>query len=198
MENKNAPQIQLIAGLGNPGPDYAKTRHNAGAWFLERLCEQYNIVLKTDIKFNARIGVCHLNGKEFKVLIPNTYMNHSGQSVGAIKKYFNIPVNAILVAHDELDIPVGTIRFKTDGGHGGHNGLRDIIHHLSAKDFHRLRIGIGHPGDKNHVLNFVLNRASKIEEQKINQAIDEALQMLPKIINGDYQSVMNQLHSFTA
>lgn len=191
------PTIQLIVGLGNPGPSYAHTRHNAGAWLIDALCDKFHLKLKTEAKFNAKLSTWTLNGKECRVLIPNTYMNHSGQAVGSIAKYYQIPVEAILVAHDELDISPGSVRFKTGGGHGGHNGLRDIIHHLKSADFHRLRLGIGHPGNRDDVVDYVLNPASKLEEQKIRAAIDDTLNVLPRIINGEWQAVMNLLHSRT-
>jgi peptidyl-tRNA hydrolase, PTH1 family len=192
------PSIQLIVGLGNPGPTYAKTRHNAGAWMVETLGKQLNTNLKTDSKFNARTAQTSISGQELRLLISNTYMNHSGQAVSAIAKYYQIPVNAILIAHDELDLPPGVVRLKTDGGHGGHNGLRDIIAHLGGRDFHRLRIGIGHPGHRDEVHDYVLHEASKHEEKQIFDAIDEALMVLPQIIKGDWPNAMNRLHSFSS
>lgn len=189
------PTIQLIVGLGNPGNPYAHTRHNAGAWLVEALCEKFHLKLKTENKFNAKVITWPSNGKECKILIPNTFMNHSGQSVGSVVKYYQIPVDAILVAHDDLDIPPGAVRFKTGGGHGGHNGLRDIIHHLKSAGFHRIRLGIGHPGHRDDVADYVLNPASKVDEQKIQAAIEDTLKVLPKIINGEWQTVMNLLHS---
>lgn len=189
------PSIQLIVGLGNPGPTYTETRHNAGTWFIEAFCQQHHIILKTEAKFNARIGQINIQGKEVKILISNTYMNHSGRAVGSIAKYYQIPANAILVAHDELDIPIGAIRFKTGGGHGGHNGLRDTIHHLGNPEFHRLRIGIGHPGHKDEVHDYVLSKPSKQDGHRIRLAIEAALKTCPQIIQGDWQWVMNQLHS---
>lgn len=197
MAGKAVPSIQLIVGLGNPGPNYTSTRHNAGAWWVERLCQQFHLTLQIDPKFNARLAQATFEGKDYRVMIPNTYMNHSGQSVGAIAKYFQIPVETILVAHDELDIPPGTIRFKTGGGHGGHNGLRDIIHHLGNRDFHRLRIGIGHPGHKDEVSDYVLTKPSKEEASSIQSAIEEGLRYLPQLLNGDWQTVMNHLHRFS-
>jgi PTH1 family peptidyl-tRNA hydrolase len=189
------PSIQLIVGLGNPGPTYAETRHNAGTWFIEEFCQYQHLTLKTDAKFNARVAQTSINGKEVKILVSNTYMNHSGRSVGSIAKYYQIPTNAILVVHDELDIPSGAIRFKTDGGHGGHNGLRDIIHHLGSREFHRLRIGIGHPGHKDEVHDYVLCKPSKQDHRRIRLAIEEALKLCSQIIDGDWQIVRNQLHS---
>jgi PTH1 family peptidyl-tRNA hydrolase len=189
--------IRLIVGLGNPGPHYTDTRHNAGVWFTEALCTKHRLTLKIETKFNARVASWSFGGKECKILVPNTYMNHSGQPVSAIAKYYQIPTETILIAHDELDIPPGTVRFKTNGGHGGHNGLRDIIHHLKSPEFHRLRLGIGHPGHKDEVADYVLQSPSKTEEQKIRATIDETLKILPQILMGDWQAVMHHLHSFT-
>jgi PTH1 family peptidyl-tRNA hydrolase len=189
--------VQLIVGLGNPGSEYANTRHNAGAWLVETLSKQYRLTFKTESKFNARITQWTYGGKDFKLLIPNTYMNHSGQPVGAYAHYYQIPPEDIIVAHDELDLPPGTARFKTGGGHAGHNGLRDIIHHLHSREFHRLRIGIGHPGSKEEVSNYVLNKPSKAEEKLMRLAIDDAIRVLPKIMMGDWQAAVNQLHSTT-
>ncbi len=187
--------IKLIVGLGNPGPDYATTRHNAGVWFVSKLCEHYQLQTRTETKFHGSFAVGSAGGEEFKVLIPHTYMNLSGRSVGAFVKYYQIPVENILVAHDELDIAVGDIRFKTGGGHGGHNGLRDIIHHLNTKEFHRLRIGIGHPGQKAEVAHYVLQRPSKAEALKIENGITAALNTVPEMLTGHFHAVMQQLHS---
>lgn len=194
---ENTESIRLIVGLGNPGSQYANTRHNAGVWFIDALCARHRLTLKNEPKFNARVAQWILNGKECRLLIPNTFMNHSGQAVGAITQYYQIPTQTILVAHDELDIPAGTARFKTGGGHGGHNGLRDIIHHLKSPEFHRLRLGIGHPGNKDDVVDYVLKDPSKDDAQKIRAVIEETLLMLPQIINGEWQTVMNRLHSLT-
>jgi PTH1 family peptidyl-tRNA hydrolase len=195
-QQESAP-LQLIVGLGNPGPDYAQTRHNAGAWFVEALCQDLHLSLKTESKFKAKLAQTKIAGQEIKILIPNNYMNLSGQAVGAISQYYQIPAEAILVAHDELDLPPGTIRLKTDGGHGGHNGLRDIIHHLNNRHFHRLRIGIGHPGDKTQVSNYVLNRPSKTEDTLIHAAITQALLVLPLAVQGNFGRAMNQLHTLS-
>lgn len=189
--------IQLIVGLGNPGQSYEETRHNAGAWFISALCQQYRLSLKTDSKFNAHITQWSFGGGTCKILIPNTFMNHSGEVVGSLAKYYQLPTQSILVVHDELDLPPGTVRFKTDGGHGGHNGLRDIIHHLADRNFHRFRLGIGHPGTQQPVADYVLQKPSRVEKQKIQTSITEALNTLPQIMNGDRQSAMNYLHSLT-
>lgn len=191
-ENKG---IELIVGLGNPGPAYAKTRHNAGAWFVEALCEEYRITLKNEPKFNARVGNIKINGRDVRVLLSNTYMNLSGQPVGGIVNYYHIPVSSVLVAHDELDIPTGSVRLKIDGGHGGHNGLRDIINHLKDRNFYRLRLGIGHPGDKTQVMEYVLNNPSAADEKLIRQGIDKVLKIVPQIVAGDLQNSMTKLHT---
>lgn len=182
-------------GLGNPGSAYDQTRHNAGAWFIEALCQDENIKLKNEAKFNARVLEVSISGRKVILALSNTYMNHSGQPVNAISKYYQIPPESILIIHDELDLPPGTLRFKTDGGHGGHNGLKDIIHHLKTKAFHRLRIGIGHPGNKDDVLDYVLHKPSISDEKKIRQAIENAISALPLMVAGDFQAVMQRLHS---
>lgn len=174
--------IQCIAGLGNPGPAYAGTRHNAGAWFIETLCQQYRLSFHTETRFNACLSQWSYAGKDYKLFIPNTYMNHSGQSVGSFAKYYRIPAHNILIAHDELDLAPGDYRFKTGGGHAGHNGLRDIMHHLQSRDFHRIRLGIGHPGHKDEVSDYVLSKPPRLEEQQIRKAIFDAIRALPEFI----------------
>lgn len=190
----SAPRVALIVGLANPGAEYRDTRHNAGAWFLEALCEKYQIALKTDSKRKARIAEFRWGPGDCKLLIPNTYMNHSGQSVSLMTQYYRIPSDAILIAHDELDLPPGSVRFKSGGGHGGHNGLRDIMNHLSTRDFHRLRLGIGHPGHKDQVTDYVLQKPSSMDKQKIQTGIAAALDRLPDIMTGQWDKVMNELH----
>ncbi len=186
--------IQLLIGLANPGKEYATTRHNAGAWWLQAVCQDHHITLQTQTKLQAMLGEGVINGIKFRCAIPSTYMNHSGQAVGKIAKYFNVPAEEILIAHDELDFSPGIIRLKTGGGHGGHNGLRDIIPQLGSANFHRLRIGIGHPGNKDLVADYVLNEPSKHDLQLIKNAIDQCLPVLPAILSGDWQKAMNQLH----
>lgn len=186
--------IQLIVGLANPGKEYAATRHNAGAWWVEALCSQNNIQLQNQSKLLAAVGQGNVAGHKFRCAIPTTYMNHSGQAVNKIAKYFEIPVEEILVIHDDLDFAPGIIRFKIGGGHAGHNGLRDIIPQLGSEKFQRLRVGIGHPGNRDQVADYVLNSPSKHDKQQIDNAIQDSLSMLPAILSGDWQSVMNQLH----
>jgi PTH1 family peptidyl-tRNA hydrolase len=192
-----ADPIRLIVGLGNPGAEYEHTRHNAGFWLVERLARQEGISLSPDKKFFGLAGKGRIAGQECYLLLPTTFMNRSGQSVAALANFYKIKASEILVVHDELDMPPGIAKFKTGGGHGGQNGLRDIIARLSnQKDFHRLRVGIGHPGDKNLVTGHVLGRASKAEQQAIDSVIDEALRVLPDAISGDLPKAMNRLHSF--
>jgi len=192
-----ADSIRLIVGLGNPGAEYEQTRHNAGAWVIERLARQEGISLAPDKKFFGLSGKGRINGQECYLLFPTTFMNRSGQAVAALANFYKISPTEILVVHDELDLPAGIAKFKTGGGHGGQNGLRDIIARLGNNNgFHRLRIGIGHPGDKSKVTGHVLGRASKAEQQSIDAAIDEAIRVLPDAIGGDLPKAMNRLHSF--
>ncbi len=191
--------IELIVGLGNPGQQYEDTRHNAGAWFVERLAGRFNETLKQDSKYQGLTGRISLDGHDVRLLIPLTFMNLSGQSVAPFANFFKIPPEKILVAHDELDLDPGIIRLKQGGGHGGHNGLRDIISKLgNNKNFARLRIGIGHPGNANQVSGFVLSKAPQKERDLIDQAIDEALSHSADIVSGNAEKSMNQLHRFKA
>ncbi|WP_300427808.1 aminoacyl-tRNA hydrolase [uncultured Thalassolituus sp.] len=192
-----ADSIRLIVGLGNPGAEYEQTRHNAGAWVIERLARLEGITLSPDKKFSGLAGKGRIGGQECYLLLPTTFMNRSGQAVSALANFYKILPSEILVVHDELDLPPGVARFKTGGGHGGQNGLRDIISRLGNNNgFHRLRIGIGHPGDKSQVTGHVLGRASKADQQSIDAAIDEAMRVLPDAVNGDLAKAMNRLHSF--
>lgn len=188
--------VQLIVGLGNPGPEYDQTRHNAGALFVERVAESQRVNLAVDRKYFGLVGKFNHQGREVRLLIPTTYMNRSGQSVAALANFFRIKPEAILVAHDELDLPPGVAKLKRGGGHGGHNGLRDIIAQLgNQNDFHRLRLGIGHPGDAKLVSNFVLGRAPRAEQEKLDASIDFALGVLPDVLAGDFAKAMRELHS---
>ncbi len=188
--------IQMIVGLGNPGPKYQRTRHNAGADFVLELARCHNVDLRDDKKFLGATGRVTLDGRDVRLLVPSTYMNCSGQSVSAMAKFYNIPAGAILVAHDELDLNPGTARLKLGGGHGGHNGLRDTIKALgNNRNFARLRIGIGHPGHADDVVNFVLRKASKNEQQLIDQTIDDAVRVMPQTVAGQWNSAMKELHT---
>lgn len=191
--------IRLIVGLGNPGSEYEHTRHNAGAWLLFELARYYNVQLKPDKKFHGLAGKAIIKGQEVWLVFPTTFMNLSGQAVQALANFYKIPVNEILVAHDELDLPVGTAKFKLGGGHGGQNGLRDIISKMgNDKNFYRLRIGIGHPGDKSKVTGHVLGKPNKDDQQKILATIDEAVREIDSVVIGDWPGAMNRLHTFKA
>ena len=191
--------LKLIVGLGNPGPSYIETRHNAGQIFVEEIARAFQISLTVEKKFFGLTGTGIIAGKEIKLLIPTTFMNRSGQAVSAICQFYKITPEQMLVAHDELDFEPGIARIKFGGGHGGHNGLRDIISSSgNNKDFYRLRIGIGHPGNPGEVSNYVLNKAPKAEHEKILASIDEAIRHLPKMVAGEWQTAMNQLHSYKA
>ncbi len=188
--------VQLIVGLGNPGPEYDQTRHNAGAFFVERLASSYGVNLSFDKKYSGLTGKFSHQGRDIRLLIPTTYMNRSGQSVAALANFFRIKPEEILVAHDELDMPPGVCKLKQGGGHGGHNGLRDIIASLAnQKNFHRLRIGIGHPGHSSQVSNYVLGRAPRSEQELTHTSIEFALGVLPDLLDGNFSRAMQQLHS---
>ncbi len=188
--------IQLIVGLGNPGPEYDQTRHNAGALFVERVAAQMGAALSVDKKYFGLVGKFSHQGRDVRLLIPTTYMNRSGQAVAALANFFRIPVDAMLVAHDELDMPPGVAKLKLGGGHGGHNGLRDIIAQCGNQNgFHRLRLGIGHPGHASLVSGFVLGRAPRSEQELLNKSIDNALGVLPEMLAGDWTKAMQKLHS---
>lgn len=187
--------ITLIVGLGNPGQQYRFTRHNAGAMFLESLCDHYRGELKADGKFFGLSGKLNIATQDVRLLMPTTYMNHSGQAVAAIVQYFKIEPQQILVAYDELDLPVGTTRLKKGGGHGGHNGIRDIIKAIGSQDFYRLRIGIGHPGHASQVSDYVLSNPSKADADLIQDNIDEAIAITPLLVKGEFQEAMKELHT---
>ncbi|RXJ73991.1 aminoacyl-tRNA hydrolase [Veronia nyctiphanis] len=192
-------QIRLLVGLANPGPEYAKTRHNAGAWVVEELARIHNVTLKEDKKyFGLTARITHA-GQDLRLLVPTTFMNLSGKSVAALAKFFQIKPEEIMVAHDELDLPPGVAKFKKGGGHGGHNGLRDIISKLgNNKDFYRLRLGIGHPGHKDKVAGFVLTKAPAREQAMIEQAADEAVRCIDILLKDDLAKAQNRLHTFKA
>lgn len=190
MEPMSQP-IQLIVGLGNPGEKYEKTRHNAGAWFVENCARATSSVLRVEAKFHSR----YVFSEEVHLLIPTTFMNESGRSVRAFVQFHKIPPQAILVVHDEIDLPPGVARLKFDGGAGGHNGLKDLIDQLQTKQFHRLRIGVGHPGHSNEVSDFVLSPPSRAELALIKAALERSQAVLPLIVSGEFQKAMQQLHS---
>lgn len=184
--------IKLIVGLANPGDEYAATRHNAGAWYVERLCQHYNETLRPEKKLYGLAGRITIDGNECRLLIPTTFMNNSGQAVSAAVNYYDLKANEVLIAHDELDLEPGDIRLKFAGGHGGHNGLRDIMPSLTA-DFYRLRIGIGKPARKG--IEHVLSRPSKAQQTQIDTAIEEALVITPDLVSGNIDKAMKQLNT---
>lgn len=187
--------ISLIVGLGNPGKEYAQTRHNAGFWFIERLADQYGISLKNDPKFHGISGRGSIHGKDVRLLMPTTFMNASGKSVVPYAKFYNITPETMLIAHDELDMEPGIIRLKTGGGHGGHNGLRDIVPH-TGPNFHRLRIGIGHPGAKERVSGHVLSKAPSSEQSLMDDALHHAMSRIKLMLDGEIQQAMNQINAY--
>ena len=187
--------ISLIVGLGNPGKDYAQTRHNAGFWFVEQLADRYGISLKAEPKFHGFTGRGQIEGHDVRLLLPTTFMNRSGQSVVPFAKFYQVTPEAILIAHDELDMDPGIIRLKTGGGHGGHNGLRDIVPHIGP-NFHRLRIGIGHPGSKERVSGHVLGKAPSSEQDLMDAAIDHALSKVKMLVDGQVSQAMNQINAY--
>ena len=191
--------IKLIVGLANPGAEYAATRHNAGAWYVDLLAERLRAPLREEPKFYGYTSRINLAGADVRLLVPTTFMNLSGKAVAAMATFYRINPDEILVAHDELDLPPGVAKFKLGGGHGGHNGLKDIISKMgNSKDFHRLRIGIGHPGDKNQVAGFVLTKAPQKEQELIDAALDEALRSTEILFQQDMTRAMNRLHTFKA
>ncbi|MFC1393781.1 aminoacyl-tRNA hydrolase [Acinetobacter junii] len=187
--------ISLIIGLGNPGKEYAQTRHNAGFWFVEQLADRYGISLKAEPKFHGFTGRGQIEGHDVRLLLPTTFMNRSGQSVVPFAKFYQVTPEAILIAHDELDMDPGIIRLKTGGGHGGHNGLRDIVPHIGP-NFHRLRIGIGHPGSKERVSGHVLGKAPSSEQDLMDAAIDHALSKVKMLVDGQVSQAMNQINAY--
>lgn len=185
--------LRIIAGLGNPGPEHQLTRHNAGFWFVDALAAKLGGSFRSHSRFQGEICRVQLCGSEVTLLKPTTYMNRSGLAVRALADYTKVPAAEILVVHDELDLPLGDARFKLGGGHGGNNGVRDVSTHLGP-EYWRLRLGIGHPGDKSQVIDYVLHRASKEDEAKIITAINLALDALPVFIEQGAEKAMNVLH----
>lgn len=186
--------IKLIVGLGNPTAQYADTRHNAGFWLVEAIAERFNISLSPEKKFFGQTGRGTVHGVDVRLLLPDTYMNKSGQAVTPMMKFFDIKPDELLVAHDELDITAGLVKLKTGGGHGGHNGLRDIVPH-AGQDFHRLRLGIGRPAHSSQVSGFVLGKPPADERAAIDRAIDCVLDNLAPLLTGDIEKARNAINS---
>jgi PTH1 family peptidyl-tRNA hydrolase len=187
--------IRLIAGLGNPGVKYEQTRHNAGFWFVDEVARRHAGRFHAESRFASEVASCRISGQECRLQKPQEFMNRSGRPVAALAGFYRIPRPAILVVHDDLDLPPGTARLKQDGGHGGHNGLRDLIPSLGGNDFLRLRIGIGHPGHRDDVVGYVLKPAAQEERAAIATAIEAALEVLPDVIAGHIEAAMKQLHT---
>ena len=187
------PGIRILVGLGNPGRDYERTRHNAGFWLVERFAARDGITMRKAVKYQAYVGRHAPSGAW--ILLPQTYMNASGKSVMFLARFFKIEPTEILVAHDELDLAPGTAKLKQGGGVAGHNGLKDIAARIASTDFWRLWFGIGHPGDRNVVADYVLNKPSPEDRAAIDQSIDRALDVLGQCLEGDMQGAMLKLHT---
>ncbi len=186
--------LRLIAGLGNPGADYNQTRHNAGFWFVDELAQRFAGIFRREPKFFGEVCRIDIEGTAIWLLKPGIFMNRSGVSLAAMSGYYKLTTPQMLIVHDEIDLPAGTAKYKRSGGHGGHNGLRDIIAHL-GKDFWRLRIGVGHPGHRDHVTDYVLSRPSKAEDQLIHDSIVRAIKLMPLAVAGETEKLMHQLHT---
>ncbi len=187
--------LRLIVGLGNPGPEHARTRHNAGFWFVDALAEKYGGRFGLESKLFGETAKVEIAGQNVWLLKPATFMNLSGKSVMAALRYWKIEPEEALLAHDELDLPPGVARLKFDGGHGGQNGLRDTMHLLGHGKFHRLRIGIGHPGHKDRVTPWVLGKPGRDDEAAILRAIDDAIDVMPLAVSGNFMDAMTRLHT---
>ncbi len=185
----------LITGLGNPGPQYEHTRHNVGFWWLDQLANELGSTFSVENKFHGQVVQCQFSGHKLFLLKPLVFMNRSGQSVAALANFYKIPPSNILIIHDELDLSAGVARLKRGGGHGGHNGLRDIIACTASKDFLRCRLGIAHPRDSRQVSDYVLSKPSQADRELIRSAIDNSLKVLPDIVSGDLEKAMHWLHS---
>lgn len=187
--------IQLLVGLGNPGAEYEDTRHNAGFWWIDELCRAHGVALASEPKFFGRSARLRLGPNEAWLLQPATFMNASGRSVGALARFYRIAPHNILVIHDELDLAPGQAKLKRGGGNGGHNGLKDITAQLGTPDYWRLRLGIGHPGEKSAVVNYVLHAPSRDDRTLIDQNIDASLALLPQLLHGEFEAAMLKLHT---
>ena len=187
--------LRLIVGLGNPGPEHARTRHNAGFWLVDALAEREGARFGLESKLFGETARVRIAGQDLWLLKPATFMNLSGKSIAAALRYWKIEPAEMLVAHDELDLPPGTARLKFDGGHGGQNGLRDAMRLLGHGGFHRLRIGIGHPGHKDRVTPWVLGKPGRDDEAAILRAVDDAIGVLPLAVQGNFMDAMTRLHT---
>jgi len=186
---------RLIVGLGNPGSDYAETRHNAGFWFCERLAHELGASFARESRYHGHVARARVGGQDIWLLMPQTFMNRSGQAVQALAHFYRIEPAAMLVVHDELDIPPGQMRLKFGGGLGGHNGLKDITAHLGTQDYWRLRIGIGHPGDRDEVVDYVLKPPRREEREEIDAALERALLVWPTLARGEFNAATQKINS---
>ena len=186
--------LQLVVGLGNPGSEHAATRHNAGFWFVDELARRHDGWLKPEHRYNGDAGRVTIAGVALWLLKPMTYMNRSGLSIRSFCDYLRVPSDQVLVVHDELDLPPGIVRLKQGGGAGGHNGLKDAISHM-GEDFWRLRIGIGHPGRRDDVIDYVLEPPSVVDERLIREAIELAVSEFPRLVTEGSEIMMNRLHA---
>ena len=189
--------LKLVVGLGNPGREYARTRHNAGWWLVDELAARSSGSWRHDAREHTELARIDVAGTQLWLLKPSAFMNRSGGPVAAVAKFYGIEPGEILVAHDDIDLPPGVARLKHGGGHGGHNGVRDVIAHLGA-DFWRLRLGVGHPGSKDLVLDAVLDRPTQAEQQAIDEALSRALEIMPELLRSGAQKAMHSLHSRNA
>jgi peptidyl-tRNA hydrolase, PTH1 family len=187
--------LKVIVGLGNPGSKYTETRHNAGFWFIEEVARKYSASFRPEKKFHGEVAKITLEGNDIWLLKPATFMNRSGLAVQSLLSFYRFSTDQLLVAHDEIDLPPGTAKLKSGGGHGGHNGLRDIISQLGSNDFYRLRIGVGHPGNKDQVVDYVLSNASRDDRILIDRDIDDAVSVMPDLASGALERAMQSLHS---
>jgi peptidyl-tRNA hydrolase, PTH1 family len=186
--------LRIIVGLGNPGPEHQVTRHNAGFWFVDLLARRHGAEFRDYRKYSGEAARVNIGGQDLVLLKPTTYMNRSGLAVRQLCDFYKVATDDVLVAHDELDLPVGTVRLKNGGGHGGHNGLRDIIAHI-GETFWRLRLGVGHPGNKTEVIDYVLTRAPRAEEDLIFDGVNMAADCMPVLIEQGAERAMTKLHS---
>jgi len=189
--------IKLIVGLGNPGQEYEKTRHNAGFLFVDILAASSGGVWLNESRFNGQTSVATIQHVTVRLIKPMLYMNRSGQSVGNIARYYKIGIDEILVVHDELDFDAGMVKLKKSGGHGGHNGLKDIISHLGGNEFYRLRLGVGRPSSSNLVSNYVLSAPSKFDEMAINKACEHALNAIDLVVSDEIEKAMNKINAIS-
>ena len=185
--------VRLLAGLGNPGTEYARTRHNAGFWLIDALADRQGISLKPSRQLKGQSASVEVAGQTLRLFKPDTHVNVSGAPIAAACRYFRIPPSSLLVAQDDIDLPDGAVRLRFSGGHGGHNGIRDICQH-AGRDFWRLKLGVGHPGRATEVVGYVLRPLSESDRAGVTRAIDQALEHLGDLVSGDFQNVMNALH----